>query len=111
MITRIKGLSGIRKSFVKGRSGVVGTSVFCCGWFLKLKRLARRLEPVAHPRLGDDVFGVVTRLNLLPQLVDEDAQIFRLLHALATPYCIQQHAVRQDFARMACHESEEFKFL
>src|SRR5690348_4312733 len=111
MIPRIKGLSGIRKSFVKGRPGVVGSLGSLRGWFLKLKRLARRLEPVPDPRLRDDVFGLVTGLNLLPQLVDEDAQVFRLLHALATPYCIEQHSVRQDFAGMACHKNEEFKFL
>src|SRR6266542_5828190 len=53
-----------------------------------------RIEAISNPRLGLDILrrtGV--RLDLLAQLSNENAQIFRLLHAVGSPYGRQQGSV------------------
>src|SRR5579859_454308 len=69
------------------------------------------MKAVTNPGIGHDVLRLVARFDLLAQLVDEDAQVFRLLHALSTPYGIQEHAVGQYFVRVPRHENQQLEFL
>src|SRR5579864_1767828 len=59
-----------------------------------------RLKAVADPGIGENVLRRVIGLNLLAQLVDEDAQVLGLLHALASPHRIQQNTVSEDLVGM-----------
>src|SRR5438046_2064200 len=71
-----------------------------------------RVEPVANPRLGCQV----TRrrrigFELLPQLPDEDAQIFWMLLPRLTPYGVKQPAVFDDAVGPPGKVHEKIEFL
>src|SRR5271169_6956756 len=69
-------------------------------------------EPIAHPRLGDDIplrRGVW--LQLLAQLAHEHAEILHLLGALTAPDCAEQSAVVDDFAGTARQENQQIEFF
>src|SRR5208282_2619083 len=71
-----------------------------------------RLEAIADPRLGEDVFRRASvRLQLFTQLAYEDAQIFVLLDAVAAPHRVEYGAVSQYLARMPRHVDEHIEFL
>src|SRR2546421_710718 len=72
---------------------------------------ATRLKSIPHPRIGHDVFWRCAGFDLLPQLVDKYAQIFRLLYALCAPHRIQQDAVGQHPVRTTGHINKQIEFL
>src|SRR5579872_2256848 len=75
-------------------------------------RLAAWFEAISDPGFGKEIFrrGVLG-LDLLTQLADEDAQVFRLLGAVRSPDGSQERAMGYDFAGPAREIHEEIKFL
>lgn len=62
---------------------------------LPIPVLIARLETISHPRLGENVpRRAKIGFDLLTQLTDKHPQIIGLLHAVTTPDCIQNRAVR-----------------
>ena len=54
---------------------------------------------------------VRVRLDLLPQLIDEHAQIFRLIAVIRSPDGLQQSPVRQRLALIRHQVTQQIKFL
>src|SRR6516164_5620754 len=83
--------------------------MIACKWMIIQKGRATltsvsRLEAVSHPRLGENVlrragFG----LQLFAQLAYEDAQIFVLLYAIASPNRVEDRTMGQHLARVLRH--------
>ena len=60
-----------------------------------------RIKPVADPRFGLDVFWHAwIWLQFFTKIGNENAQILRLLRAIAAPYGSEYGAVGHDFAAM-----------
>src|SRR5690348_17850908 len=54
-----------------------------------------RLEPITDPRFGQDMFRMGgVGLDLLTNLIDEDAQVLGLIAVIGTPHGLQQFTVR-----------------
>src|SRR5262245_6920477 len=71
-----------------------------------------RVEPVAHPRLGDEVARVRRiRLELLPQLPHEHAKVLRLLLRGLAPYRLEKRGVGEDPVRVAGHVHKEIELF
>src|SRR5262249_30097447 len=75
------------------------------------RRCASRLEAVANPGICQDVSRLVVRLELVAQLIDEDAEILRLMDALSAPHGVQERAVSEHLVGMARHVDQQIKFF
>src|SRR5260370_36759340 len=69
------------------------------------------IKAVANPRFGDDVTRRVFAFDLFSQLSYKDAQIFRLLHTLASPNGVEQRAMGDHLPRVLGHISEQCEFF
>src|SRR5882724_834697 len=85
-------------------TGLIPSSASFCSF-------AFRLEAIAHPRVCDNVLRRFPGLNFLAQLIDEDAKILWLLHALSAPNRIEQDAMGKDLVRVAGHKDQKIKLL
>ena len=47
------------------------------------------METIAHPGIGEDVTGFVLRFYFVAELVDENAEILRLVDALTAPHRVK----------------------
>src|SRR5262249_33785777 len=69
-------------------------------------------EPVPNPRLCNQVLRLRwIRLYLLPQSVDEDAQVFHFIAVIGTPHRLQQFPVRYRPVSVHHQVSEQIKLL
>src|SRR5260370_39254057 len=69
------------------------------------------IKAVTDPGLGDDVTLRAFALDLFSQLSYKDAQIFRLLHTLASPNGVEQRAMGDHLAGVLGHISQQFEFF
>ena len=75
-------------------------------------RSALRIEPVADPRLGDEIPRVRRiGLELLAQLPHEHAQVLGLFLRRLAPDRLEQRPVREDAVRMPRHVDEQLELL
>src|SRR5712692_8276780 len=75
-------------------------------------KLGRSVEAVAHPRLRRDVFGMLRiRLDLLPQILDEDTQVIYLISVIGSPHGLQQLPMRDCLIRMLCEVPQQIEFF
>src|SRR5574337_1262707 len=69
-------------------------------------------KAIAYPRIGVDVARMArVWLNLLPQLVDEDAQVLCFIAVIGPPHRLKQPPVRERFALMGDQMAEQLKLL
>src|SRR4051812_14590808 len=69
-------------------------------------------ETVADPRLGEDVLGLRrVGLDLLAQLIDEDAEVLGLVAVIGAPLRLQQLAMSYRAAGVRDEVAQSLEFL
>src|ERR1700722_1061620 len=73
---------------------------------------SRSFETVADPGFGVNVLRVLRiGLDLLPQLVDEDAQVFGFVAIIGAPHGLQEPPVRLRFSGVRNQLAEQLEFF
>lgn len=74
--------------------------------------LSGSAEAVADPRFGENELGLVgRRFQFLPELFDEDTQIFDLVSIVGSPDRLEQLAVGDGLVGMSEKVAEQIEFL